>query len=317
MGYGVFTAETRFTWVKGWLTGGVDPADGSVEVGAGTAFPLKLTIPQVEELYFRVRDARASGTITAVYSFAPTNPYNLSVSDGAMPVDFYSGTTSDVVTERSYADTAGPPQNVTDERVMWTGPLSTPTAPTPPASSPLVHSLVTGLTHYTESFVFPLSIYYPYGWETLAGIVNPVPVPASLEFAFGNRVAVTGDGNPLDPANEIWAEFSFLGYSINGMVFVYAYTLATGAPDEGETGNLTVSLPSGNITCQLYASNYSFLDSATSTMTITATEFWPYNRLDEPRSIWDAATGEFVPIGAPFASFSVDYDNSDLYLLLF
>lgn len=57
MATGVFTRDTRIRLVRGWLTGGTDPADGSVECGDGTRFPMLVTLDQLAEILFRVKDA--------------------------------------------------------------------------------------------------------------------------------------------------------------------------------------------------------------------------------------------------------------------
>lgn len=65
MGEGVFTSETRIRFVKGWLTGGVDPADGSVECGNFTNFPLEITgatiqakFDKIAEIFYRAKMAQ-------------------------------------------------------------------------------------------------------------------------------------------------------------------------------------------------------------------------------------------------------------------
>lgn len=58
---GVSIAEPRVKFVKGWLTGGSDPSDGSVECGDGTAYPLEVTLPQLWEIFYRVKDAWFTG----------------------------------------------------------------------------------------------------------------------------------------------------------------------------------------------------------------------------------------------------------------
>jgi hypothetical protein len=64
----VTTFSPRITFVKGWVTGGTDPADGSVECGEGTDYPMLVTIDQLAEIMYRVRDAWfTSGS--AVYSY--------------------------------------------------------------------------------------------------------------------------------------------------------------------------------------------------------------------------------------------------------
>ena len=64
MSKGVFTRMKRVTFVKGWLTGGTDPADGSVECGDGTPRPLEVTgatiavkLDKIAEIFHRVKDA--------------------------------------------------------------------------------------------------------------------------------------------------------------------------------------------------------------------------------------------------------------------
>lgn len=61
MAKGVVTRMKRFEFVNGWMTGGTDPADGSVECGDGTAFPMEVTIDQVAEIFYRVKDAWFTG----------------------------------------------------------------------------------------------------------------------------------------------------------------------------------------------------------------------------------------------------------------
>jgi len=61
MANGVSTRNKRFEFVNGWLTGGTDPADSSVECGDGTAFPMEVTLDQVAEIFYRVKDAWFTG----------------------------------------------------------------------------------------------------------------------------------------------------------------------------------------------------------------------------------------------------------------
>jgi hypothetical protein len=62
---GVFTRMKRVQFVKGWLTGGTDPADGSVECGDYTDFPIEVTgatvqdrFDKIAEVYYRVKYAQ-------------------------------------------------------------------------------------------------------------------------------------------------------------------------------------------------------------------------------------------------------------------
>ena len=55
-GDGASITEPRVKFRKGWLTGGTDPADGSVECGDGTLYPMQATLEQVYEIFYRARD---------------------------------------------------------------------------------------------------------------------------------------------------------------------------------------------------------------------------------------------------------------------
>lgn len=82
----VSIVEPRVRFRKGWLTGGVDPADGSVECGDGTEFPMLVTADQLHEIAYRVYDAVfTSGSMT----YSPPFYTTLSVqnSPGTAPID--------------------------------------------------------------------------------------------------------------------------------------------------------------------------------------------------------------------------------------
>lgn len=78
MSEAVFTAEKRVTFVKGWLTGGTDPADGSVECGDGTIYPMEVTLDQAAEIFYRVKKARIT---SGGFSASGTFEYYYPVSD--------------------------------------------------------------------------------------------------------------------------------------------------------------------------------------------------------------------------------------------
>jgi hypothetical protein len=290
MPYAVSTPSLRFSFVKGWLTGGTDPADGSVECGEGTAYPLKVTRDQLAELFYRVRDARFSGSVSANYGF--TTITLIADATTAPPSDFHSGTISDVICQRSYV-TDDPPVNVDDERKIWTADL---VEPAPPAETisvrPQVHGIVTGLTHYLESFAVPSSDYHVRG-ETEGA--EEFPWLAVIELAFGGQVAwvdVNESSNPFDPANELWVGMGFACYTYDGsQAIVDAYTLREFSSNEGESGELTIALQTGNVTCQLYCSNFAFLSSAYSDLTLTPKGWFPYAKGVPASPVWDSANG--------------------------
>jgi hypothetical protein len=71
-GQGVFTPELRFQWVKGQVTSGT-PDEGFVACGDGTAFPMEVTLDQLAEIMYRVRDSVCTGSssLTPVDEFDP------------------------------------------------------------------------------------------------------------------------------------------------------------------------------------------------------------------------------------------------------
>jgi hypothetical protein len=60
MGNRVTTPNLRFEWVDGQVTSGT-PDEGFVACGDGTAFPMEVTLDQVAEIFYRVKDAWFTG----------------------------------------------------------------------------------------------------------------------------------------------------------------------------------------------------------------------------------------------------------------
>jgi hypothetical protein len=81
-----------------------------------------------------------------------------------------------------------------------------------------------------------------------------------------------------------------------------------------------IRLESGDISCPMYlfdlttGSLWGYI--AGESFVHKATEWWPYNRLAEPRAIWDAATGEFVPVGSLFAAFDIEENQDQVFNLI-
>ena len=87
MAKGVYTRIKRFTFVKGWLTGGTDPADGSVECGDGTPYPMLVTLDQVAEIFYRCRNTKIEGYEASVNYSSQT--YSTKFMDGYLPEQNY------------------------------------------------------------------------------------------------------------------------------------------------------------------------------------------------------------------------------------
>jgi len=105
---GIFSTpiEPRIGFAKGWLTGGTDPADGSVECGDGTEYPLAVTADQLCEIMYRVRDVKiTSGSFSGNF----TRTVNVFDYSGSFASTFHDGTRP---TELLLEPTATPYTNI-------------------------------------------------------------------------------------------------------------------------------------------------------------------------------------------------------------
>lgn len=271
-----------------------------IEVGAGTPWPiLAASSDQIAELFYRVKDAKMSGSLSSVYGGPGPPAISLSFTTADMSADFFSGTSADVVIERSYTDQSLPPLNNVGERSIWTSLHSTPGDAASAIPWSVNHGIICGFSHYAESFVFPATGYYPYGLQ------GTTEFPAGVNLAFSGEVAFVDNamnGNPLDPANELWIGCDFAAWTTDGFLAVDVYSIATGNPNEGSTGDLTIELSDSTLTLPLYSGIYAFLASASSSLTITATEWWPYATTLNPFGrVWESETGIKIPNGAGHA----------------
>lgn len=297
MNEGVFTNDLRVTFVE---------KSGS-EVGSGTLFPLLITgasakekYDKLAELLARVRRSKFSGAVMAEYSFATIS---LEFTADDPPADNYSGTDADCVIQQAYADTESPPANATRESQIWTGPLSAPDGHTVVGSLSFGrwvsdHSLITGFTHYAESYAIT-SGYYPYGLQ------GTTEYRAAVELGFSGEIAwvdTNASGNILDPMNELYVGLNFNAFTWDlvkldgsgfdlGMVSVDAYTELRGNPNEGIAGTLTFELSTGDLTCDVYLENQATLTGYDCTLKITPVEWWPYAKDSPAVPVWNTATG--------------------------
>lgn len=70
--------EPRVKFIKGWLTGGTDPDDGSVECGPLTDYPMIVTLDQLTEIFYRVKAAWfTQGTLEVGFGRIIANPGTL------------------------------------------------------------------------------------------------------------------------------------------------------------------------------------------------------------------------------------------------
>jgi len=102
----VSITDPRVKFIKGWETGGTDPADGSVECGDGTLYPMEVTVEQLSEIMYRVRDAEWAGG-ELVQDWVGVGTYSRKKTPDSRPaalVESYGDNTADVsFSYRGYA----------------------------------------------------------------------------------------------------------------------------------------------------------------------------------------------------------------------
>lgn len=326
MAEAVYTAEKRVTLVKGWLTGGVDPADGSVECGDGTAYPLEVTIGQLAEIYYRVRDSIFSGAITETYN------------DGVNPASYItlgiSGTpATNLVEYNAVNDGGGGSVNYfvqrgysTEDVVGWGQYFGEPYtvtfdgdgSPSPPPSIDYYDAnkeravwipdidvgfnsseLKTGYSHNLVGGWYGGADFTYSGYRVYHDIDNGSGdlYVGDASLIFGNQIAwldENGSGNPFDPLNKLYISLQF---DIYGIIYTGEFwsTLISPSSIEFPMGvNLEIKLQTGDvITCPLYSNrfypdpNYYY----TGAIRVAATEWWPYAKGAPATPVWNTGTG--------------------------
>lgn len=308
-GFAVSISEPRVIYAKAWHTSGSDPLDGSVECGAGTSYPLEVTLDQLAEIFYRVKDSAFSGTISI------SGGHLITVTGAPAADRLYEGTSSadcDTVAARGYTANlvtgwepyfgaaygwdagllgSGTSYDVGDnEQAMWIlGAIPWLGG----GGCGLNHSLASnGFENPSPPSSYSVASYFP------ADTADPPSFDAAWESAglgliFSGYVAVTGDGNPTNPDNRI---FVGMGFGVNSSFYISSLK-SGGYALIGAT--LRIVLGGGDtLILPLYADTsggYTYSGS----ITVTATKWWPY-KTTAGDPAWDSTTG--LPInGGPGA----------------
>jgi hypothetical protein len=286
MSVGVFTLDTRYTLVE--KTAG--------EVGDGTAWPMLVTLDQVDEITLRVKDSKCTGSISetldgvsVTFGFSGTpepelvsevsaDDYDWFVRRGysATEVDGYEGYFGEgySVGGTEYFDIGD------NERGILEPPVN-------------ISGMRTGFSH--EFTVFsdggletdPLPSHY-LCYNTVDGSISPGQAILELSGQVA-WVDVTGSGNPYDPGNELWIGLSF---DVFGTLYfsTSASTDVATAGNSVATGlNLEIEISSAVLTCPIYFSSADAESSFSGAIRIAATEWWPYAK--PGGAVWNAGTG--------------------------
>jgi len=285
MSAGVFTADLRFEFV--------DKTAG--EVGDGTAFPMEVTLGQIAEIFYRVKDAWFTGGSakwkTTVYDVdfseisapttAPTNR-RLDVSASTyqqrgyckLGGDDYNGATYNSGTGSYYSDIAA------SEHGIWRDAWKTP---------------------HIDAFSFEQDDFNGTQSSNSQWWGTPfVGVGVRAKVKRGDRVAVV----KLDPADGLFAATNKFYLEIE-MLWEDYYPLpffgGTNIHDKG-FGNYwsayaapicqyILRLESGDATCQVYFATEGSSEESGTHFIHEATEWWPYAKDAPAVPVWNSGTG--------------------------
>ena len=307
MSKGVFTRMKRVTFVE--KTG--------AEVGNGTDYPMLVTLDQLAEIMYRVKDAYFTGgkivndsgfyhdlTFTDVAPKLALVNY-LNVSGDGFSGSYYHGDargyyTTNPIPEQlegyfgeSYIPLATEVRDIAlNERGLWV----------PEANETIKFSgeALLGPSGSSEGFpeVHTFGCAFSHHMFIDSGAVEPTEyaityVPwisgnfyANLYLVFSGEVAwvdTTGSGNPYDSGNSLYLGVYFNLTSAYGSGISSVSSYGTLHPDI----RLELKLSSSSTYCRLYGSH----DKVGTNFVCEATKWWPYAKDSPAVPVWDADTG--------------------------
>jgi len=293
MANGVFTRNKRFEWVDGQVTNGT-PDEGFVACGDGTAFPMEVTLDQIAEIFYRVKDAWFTGgqadwkidvfgTPSASFSAPTSAPTNRRLDIDSLTyqqrgycklgADDYNGATYDAGIGSYYSDIGD------NENGIWRNAWNNPDH--------------IDAFSYVQDDPNNLQGGNSEWWgETGTG--------AKARVYRGDRVAVV-KANPADglyaPTNKFYLEIEMYWYDYHPVLNFFGGTNIYNGVDGGgdwssysiEICNYVLRLSTGDATCPVYFPTLGTLDQ-TGTDFIHEPQVWfPYQ--DAGGNVWNPATG--------------------------
>jgi len=320
-GSAVSLTDPHVKFKQGWLTGGTDPANGSVECGDGTAYPLEVTVAQMEAINYRIRQVEVdscsletsySGTTYEYYFNPPSlpqDPINQYAASGDFEVYYYDGravlastealveSSVDIFSADSYH---GAPYEVgaaaTLASSFWSADptsefsLFASTAQIGGGYGKGVGMLTTcnldtsGGAPYTAPTV---GAYYTTDGDTDYPKAQWLQITLNPEVAWINT---TGSGDPLDPGNQLWLSADILNDESSGVGNAIQFS-NTGAYADCGTFSLDLSGVSlGEVSCSLYLTRFGYTVTTALDIVATPSSWWPYADL-AGLDAWSATTG--------------------------
>ena len=317
MAKGVYTRVNRVSFVKGWLTGGTDPADGSVECGYGTVYPTIATLDQVAELYYRCRNTKIDGYEVVSTSDDSPSTQDRTLFNGAAEPPAQNYKSADRYTEsyqqfnqRGWAfrgsnaewlaahcgpaypaefDELGFPTDTTfhdgeDELCMW-------------APDGIVERVYTGngAAHVSGHFGFnqssPPSTYGAYRRSVLVYSIEDELVTeisysgANIQFLIEPEVVFVGGDTPFSAGVTLYPRIEFLDAS----TFYRHGSINSSRPFGGLA---EVVLSSGTLQLPVYMQpRYGWTTQLVTPPKLIVTEWWPYAKGSPAVPVWNSATG--------------------------
>ena len=311
---------------KGWLTGGTDPADGSVEVGDGTVYPLEVTVAQMEAINYRIRQVEVdscsletsySGTTYEYYVNPPSlpqSPNSQYYSSGDFEVYYHDGrvviATTEALVENSINIYSADSYHGAPYEVGAAATLASSFWAADPTSEFGIFASVAsvggfygyGIGMFTSCnrdtsggspYAAPtVGAYYTTDGDTDYPKAQQLLVTLSPEVAF---IDTTGSGDPLDPGNQLWLAAGIANDSSSGVGNAIQFS-NTGAYADCGTFSLDLSGVSlGEVSCSLYLKRSGYTVTTALDIVATPSTWWPYaDKAGNPA--WNATTGASINI---------------------
>ena len=312
MAQGVYTRNKRFTFVK----------KTAEEVGDGTDFPMLVTLDQLAEIMYRVKDAwftagsavksyyDGEGSVTATATTAVEGTPIAQLVNTINTQDSPFGTVYTYARAYSVSDTILPQfdsyfgdeysfydfytfRDCNNEFGIWYPNYGT-------LGGDLISTFLDvgfrcGFSHIMECFTSYFGLDpAPSGFYKITTTTDysysggGSSVTASNAWVvFTGEVAYVGD-SPTSPTAEIYVGLKMnVGTSFSGFNTSISYFSGTPAYDTG--GKFVLGLAGGEtVSCKLYSPNT--FDSV-SDFVLQAQEWWPYAKDSPAVPVWDSATG--------------------------
>ena len=312
--------EPRLDFRKGWLTTDTDPEDGSLECGYGTPFPIPVTLSQLYEIIYRVKDsAITSGRITygdafssSEIIFIPVDGPPIKNITSILPEDtplfygcshgyaagpsIFAGAPENLFGDAYFTEDGSGPfyDALSDERAFWY----------------MTNSRSSGIAHTVryDDFFFSSSNYPTrYGVYTYTPPNPSVPESepnyssGSLNYLLGKVVAWVGGDSPFSPESSLWLSASL---NVTSLDLYFGPSNISSAGSEYATrleGFFEIELSNDDvISIPGFIDGFSLGDPEVITpFRVKATEWWPY-ATNSGDPAWGATTG--LPVnGGPAA----------------